>query len=343
MSRTTSIFLLMIGMLLLLGSCAPIGYVIYHEAVIGPSQSYSLSNVGTFDKATFNSKPGTLARFAVEAYVTTGSVQEDPDSLSDKYIARFKFPVNYTISDAHGNTLVNEDVVLAWKDGGSIAKNNEDTSSTSGTLMASTSFDKFTVPADGNFNIDITVSSDTTYEASATSLKLHLYEGMLDNTWYIIGGIFMLVVGFIVAMIGFIFVVTNAAKASTQQQLSDPDIGSNVEQSNIDANQQAMFIQLSAFAGYIVPFGSIIAPVILWQIWKDKDLYVDRMGREAVNFQLSMLLYYIISFVLFFVLIGMVLIFVVMVFHLTFIIIGTVQTSRGADFLYPMIIRFIKA
>jgi len=47
MNRTTAIALLLIGMFLFLGSCAPIAYVIYHEAVIDPSESVSLS--GTSD------------------------------------------------------------------------------------------------------------------------------------------------------------------------------------------------------------------------------------------------------------------------------------------------------
>jgi hypothetical protein len=330
-------------MLLFLGSCAPFAYVIYHEVVLESSQRYSLSGIGVSDKTTFNSSPGSLVRFAVEADVSTDSVQEDTEDFSDDYFARFDFPISYRISDVNGNTLFKEDVSLVWKDGGSVSKSNENITSTGGTLTASTSFDKFTVPADGSFNIDIEVSPDTTYEANATSLKLLLYEGMIDNTWYIVAGIIMVIVGFIMAMIGFIFVVTDAAKASTQRQLSDPNTVNDLAQRNIDANQQAMFIQLSAFAGYIIPLGSIIVPLILWQIWKDKDPYVDRMGREAVNFQLSMALYYIICVLLMFILIGLVLIFVVMIFHLTFIIIATVQTSSGVEYRYPMIIRFIKS
>ncbi len=342
MSRKTSIILLLIGMLLFLGSCAPFGYAIYYEVVIDSSQHHDLSGVGTSDEVSFNSSPATMARLAVEAHITTSSVQENPDDFSDDYLARFKFPITYSISDANGNTLINEDVALVWKEGGSVTKSNEETTSTGGTLTARSSFDKFTVPADGSFNITIEVDPDTTYEASATSLKLHLYEGMIDNTWYVVAGISMLCIGFILAMIGFIFFLTNATNETYQQQLSDPNAIGNIGQENAEANQQAMFIQLSAFAGYIIPLGSIIVPLILWQVWKDKDPYIDKMGREAVNFQLSMALYYIICLILMFILIGLVLIFFVMIFHLIFIIIGAVQTSRGVDYRYPMIIRFIK-
>ena len=340
MNQSTAIALLLIGLLLFLGSCAPIGYVIYHEAMIDPSENVSLS--GSSDDFSFQASPGTLVRFKVKAEITTSSVQEDQDSFDDEYLARFKFPISYTISDASGSVLISEDIVMAWKGGGSISKSNENTTSTGGTLTASTSLDKFTVPADGSINIAIEISPDTTYEASMASPQLHLYEGAIDDTWYIVSGVVMFFAGFILAMVGFIFAVTNSAQASIQPQLPGQEMVGDAGSRDKNINQQAMFIQLSAFAGYFIPLGSIIVPLILWQVWREKDPYLDKMGREAVNFQLSMLLYYLVSLVLCVVLIGFVLIFATMIFHLTFIVIGSVRTSRGTDYRYPMIIRFIK-
>jgi len=142
-----------------------------------------------------------------------------------------------------------------------------------------------------------------------------------------------------VALVGFIFAVTNSAQESIRQPALVQDVG--VERDK-DINQKAMYIQLSALAGYFIPFGSVIVPVVLWLIWRDKDPYIDEMGREATNFQMSMILYYIISFILCFVIIGFFLITAAFIFHLAFIIIGSMQTSRGNHYRYPMIIRFIK-
>ena len=94
--------------------------------------------------------------------MTTASVQEDSDSFNDEYLARFKFPISHTITDASGNVLVSEDVTIAWKDGENISKSNENIISTGETLIASTSLDKFTVLADGNINIAIKIDPDTT-------------------------------------------------------------------------------------------------------------------------------------------------------------------------------------
>jgi uncharacterized Tic20 family protein len=340
MNRKTTIALLLIGIFLFLGSCAPIGYVFYHEVVMDPSEKVSLS--GSSDEVSFQASPGTLARFKIEAKITTSSVQEDPDSFDDEYLARFKFPITYTITDGNGSELVSEDVTMAWKDGGNISKNNEKITSTGGTLIASTSLDKFTVPVDGRINIAIEIGPDLTYEATMVSPQLFLQEGMIDNTWYVVSGILMGFIGFILSMVGFIFSVTHSAQVSIEQQTSGLNVITNGNSRDKDVNQQAMFIQLSAFAGYVIPFGTVIVPVILWVIWRDKDPYLNEMGREAVNFQLSMILYYIISFLLCFIIIGFLLITAAFIFHFTFIVIGAMQASRGASYRYPMVIRFIK-
>ena len=62
-------------------------------------------------------------------------------------------------------------------------------------------------------------------------------------------------------------------------------------------NQQkniATFIHLSTFSRFIIPFGSFIGPLILWQINKDKSEFIDHHGKQALNFQISVLLYAII-------------------------------------------------
>ena len=328
MSRTTAIVLLLIGILLFMGSCAPIGYVIYLDALVKPAAEVPLSRDGSTDRADFTAIPGTLARFSVQARITTASVQEDPDSLNGKYEARFRFPIHFTITDSGGRVLARADKILAWKNGGSITIHDEHSSSTGATLTASTSLGKFTVPADGRVHIELAMDNDTTYKASYTALQLQFYEDMIDDTWYLAGGVMMGIGGFLLAMAGFIFLLISAARASSQlQPAAGPDTA--VASCSSDINTNAMIIQLSAFAGYFVPFGNIILPVILWLVWRNRDPYLDRMGCEAVNFQLSMLIYYLICFILMFVLIGFLLIFAAMIFHLSFTIVAAVQRKES--------------
>jgi uncharacterized Tic20 family protein len=53
----------------------------------------------------------------------------------------------------------------------------------------------------------------------------------------------------------------------------------------------ATFIHLSLLTQYFIPFGNYIFPIILWSTKKDSSEYVDHNGKQALNFQLSLLLY----------------------------------------------------
>ncbi|MDO5977801.1 DUF4870 domain-containing protein [Flavivirga spongiicola] len=56
----------------------------------------------------------------------------------------------------------------------------------------------------------------------------------------------------------------------------------------------ATFIHLSTFSRFIIPFGNLIGPIILWVANKDKSEFVDNHGKQAINFQVSILLYALI-------------------------------------------------
>ncbi|OUS02504.1 hypothetical protein A9Q86_03085 [Flavobacteriales bacterium 33_180_T64] len=56
----------------------------------------------------------------------------------------------------------------------------------------------------------------------------------------------------------------------------------------------ATFIHLSTFSRFIIPLGNFIGPIILWMINKDKSEFIDAHGKQAINFQVSILLYTLI-------------------------------------------------
>jgi len=64
----------------------------------------------------------------------------------------------------------------------------------------------------------------------------------------------------------------------------------------LDTHQKniATFIHLSTFSRFIIPFGNFIGPIILWISNKDKSEFIDEHGKQAINFQISILLYSII-------------------------------------------------
>lgn len=140
----------------------------------------------------------------------------------------------------------------------------------------------------------------------------------------------------------------------------------------------AAFIHLSTFSKYLFPFGNFILPLIFWTA-KQKDPFVDHHGKQALNFQISMFLYFIllvcigvagvvfwgvhfnlndpfiisdnyistghpqnlISLFVFAAILGLLL---VGLFVLDFVavILATIKASEGQLYKYPLTINFIK-
>ena len=112
---------------------------------------------------------------------------------------------------------------------------------------------------------------------------------------------------------------------------------------NKDARMWAMICHLAGLAGLVVPVvGCIIGPLIVWQIKKEEFTFLDEQGKEAVNFQISMLIYGIVAGLLCFVCVGVVLLPAVAIFDLIFLLIAAVKANNGEHYRYPLTIRFIK-
>jgi uncharacterized Tic20 family protein len=109
-----------------------------------------------------------------------------------------------------------------------------------------------------------------------------------------------------------------------------------------DARIWAMLCHIGAFAGYIIPFGHIVAPLVIWLIKKDESPFVDDQGKESLNFQISMSIYAIIGLVLTLVVIGAVLLIAAMIFDVVMVIIAAVRANSGERYRYPLCMRFIK-
>ena len=147
----------------------------------------------------------------------------------------------------------------------------------------------------------------------------------------------------------------------------------------IDNHQKniATFIHLSTFTRFFFPLGNFIGPLILWVANKEKSAFVDRHGKQAINFQISILLYAVIigtltiPFFIFNVLDGVdfinfngfydfhinigkpspllyitgglgVLAFIAFLLELVFIIKASLTAKEGEPYDYPLTIKFIK-
>ena len=87
---------------------------------------------------------------------------------------------------------------------------------------------------------------------------------------------------------------------------------------------------------------SFLGPLILWLIKKDEQPFVDEQGKEALNFQITVLIASIVSGLLTMVCIGVFLAMAVGVVDLIFCIMATVKANGGEAYRYPVSIRLIK-
>ena len=111
---------------------------------------------------------------------------------------------------------------------------------------------------------------------------------------------------------------------------------------NKEARQWAMFTHLAMLAGYIVPFGNILGPLVVWLMKRNDYAFVDEQGKESLNFQITIGIAFLICIPLMFVIIGIPLMIGLGIANLVLMIIATIKVSGGEHYRYPWAIRFIK-
>ena len=100
-------------------------------------------------------------------------------------------------------------------------------------------------------------------------------------------------------------------------------------------NQWASFAHLGGILGFL-------PSLIIWLVFKDRGSFTNTEGKEALNFQITLLFGYVISYILVFLLIGAILIWVVWILGVVFSIIAFLQAKDGKHYRYPFAIRLIK-
>jgi uncharacterized Tic20 family protein len=102
-----------------------------------------------------------------------------------------------------------------------------------------------------------------------------------------------------------------------------------------------MICHLLGLVGYVIPFGNIVAPLVLWQMKKEGSPYIDYHGKEAVNFQIALTVYIFIAALSIMVLIGIVLAPLVGIAGLVLMIMAAIKAKDGENYRYPFIFRVL--
>jgi uncharacterized Tic20 family protein len=110
-----------------------------------------------------------------------------------------------------------------------------------------------------------------------------------------------------------------------------------------------MLCHLSALAGFIVPFGNILGPLLVWQIKKNEIPSTNVHGKAALNFQITVVIALLagmaVAILLSFFCVGFLLIPVVMLIGLAgliFAIIAGIKANNGEDYKYPFSLELVK-
>jgi uncharacterized Tic20 family protein len=128
-------------------------------------------------------------------------------------------------------------------------------------------------------------------------------------------------------------------EASTPPQVPDFSVPSSPTR---DEKLWAMVAHLLGLVGHTVPFGNVIGPLVIWLVKRKEMPFVNDQGKEAVNFQITFSIYFLIGTALWTVVIGMIIVPIVYIVWLVLMIMAAIKSNDGVVYRYPATIRFIK-
>jgi len=111
--------------------------------------------------------------------------------------------------------------------------------------------------------------------------------------------------------------------------------------SDPNERQWGMLAHLSALGTFVIPFGHIVGPLIVYLVKKDEYEFVNDQGKEVLNFQITWSLIFIVSAILILVGIGILLLIGFGIAWLVLVIVGTVAANNGQYYRYPFTIKFL--
>lgn len=108
------------------------------------------------------------------------------------------------------------------------------------------------------------------------------------------------------------------------------------QEPDADARLMATLIYVLSF------FTFLIAPLIIWLIKRDESPFVDRAGKNYLNFLLSYLIWITVASIAIFIIIGIIILPILLLLNFIFTIVAAVKAYNGEDYLPPLSIRFFK-
>ena len=99
---------------------------------------------------------------------------------------------------------------------------------------------------------------------------------------------------------------------------------------------------LSALCGMLIPFGSLLAPLIIWRTRGQRAPFVGDQALEALNFNISVALGFIACLALVWLFIGILMVSALVIYWIVMTVIATLKAGEGHSYRYPLALRLIK-
>jgi uncharacterized Tic20 family protein len=110
-----------------------------------------------------------------------------------------------------------------------------------------------------------------------------------------------------------------------------------------DDRTWAMIAHFSALAAFIVPpIGGVLGPLIVWLAKREHSAFAAEAAKEAMNFNIAVLLGYLVCALLVFIFIGFLLAAVLFFFWLVITVVAGIKASEGVHYRYPISLRIVK-
>lgn len=111
-----------------------------------------------------------------------------------------------------------------------------------------------------------------------------------------------------------------------------------IKYANVSSDERTMAILVHVLSIFFWIFPGLI----VYLLKKDESPYVSEHAKEAMNFQISVTIYYIIGIILSLLIIGIFVLIAVGLMNLILCIIATIKASDNVLYRYPFTIRLIK-
>lgn len=119
------------------------------------------------------------------------------------------------------------------------------------------------------------------------------------------------------------------------------EVKDEIKESSTTSRPKQSDITMAVLAHALGIFTSFVGALIIY-LTSQKEGYAKTQAKEALNFQITVVLAYVIAGILTLVLVGILLIWAISIANLVLCIMAAVAVSRSENYKYPFNIRFIK-